>query len=66
MTFELEHAVGSCLARLLVRVEPFFAEVLSAEDADTGEPVPVILFAPGQDELNQWAALTWADEEGRR
>lgn len=65
MISELEHTVGTCFVLLSVRVTPFHGEVLDATDADTGEPVPAILFAPSQTELNQWAALTWADEEGR-
>ena len=49
---------------LTVDVRPFYADVLSVTDADTGEPVPAVLFVD-QLEVDARAPIAWADEQGK-
>lgn len=51
-------------ALLTVEVFPFYAEVLSVRDEDDAE-LPPIIFATPQEELNAYAELAWADEQGK-
>ena len=65
MMVEWEQDIGGRRMRIDVRVRPTYGEILRVTDVDSGEPFPPALLDMSARDVDERAAQSWADEQGR-